>query len=31
MADGRRFGKSQIAIFRNRLSAFDEIWRSDAY
>jgi len=31
MADGRHFEKSQIVILRNRLTAFDEIWRGDAY
>jgi len=30
MADGRHFRKSEIAILRNRLTAFDEIWRGDA-
>jgi len=31
MVDGRHFGKSEIAILRNRLTVFDEIWRGDAY
>jgi len=31
--DGGRppFWKSEIAILRNRLTVFDEIWRGDAY